>query len=118
MLTLSVVGDYPKHLHSHHLRLGVWPNCRTKRLPGVTLLQGPVRGRLYKFDISLTLEQMRLVVGAVMKRVMENADKLPSLVVESACFGHCGDLNLHLNVLARPKAILSARNVMVLLRWS
>ena len=24
--------------------------------------------------------------------------------MEPACFGHCGDLNLHLNILARPKA--------------
>ena len=66
--------------------------------------QGPVKGRLYKYDISLTLEQMRQVVGAVMKRVAENSERLSSLLVEPACFGHCGDLNLHLNILGRPKA--------------
>ena len=64
---------------------------------------GREKGRLYKYDISLTLQQMTEVVAAVVSRVAES-DRVPSLLVEPACFGHCGDLNLHLNVLARPRA--------------
>ncbi len=64
---------------------------------------GQGQGQLYKYDVSVTLAQMKEVVAAVVRRVERSSEKIPSLLVETACFGHCGDLNLHLNILARAK---------------
>ena len=62
-------------------------------------------GRLYKYDLSLTMPQMHEVVSALQDRLNEEKSyKFPSLNIEVCNFGHCGDLNLHLNILARPRA--------------
>lgn len=60
-------------------------------------------GRLYKYDLSLTMPQMQEVVSLLQRRIAtEKEDKFPFLDVQVCNFGHCGDLNLHLNILARP----------------
>eukprot|EP00606_Chrysophyceae_sp_TOSAG23-5_P000722 GSChrysophyteH2.ASY1.ANO1.293.1 assembled CDS len=71
----------------------------------VSLMQfgpGAGAGRLYKYDISLTLSQMDEIVALLREQLRSEGffseDSL--LNVSIANFGHCGDLNLHLNVLA------------------
>lgn len=60
-------------------------------------------GRLYKYDLSLTMPQMEEVVSILKGRTAaEKPQSFPSLHIEVCNFGHCGDLNLHLNILARP----------------
>ena len=61
-------------------------------------------GRLYKYDISLPLKEMHVVTEAVRQCISHlglNSDS-NGININIACFGHCGDLNLHLNILARP----------------
>ena len=77
---------------------------------------GAVKGRLLKYDVSLTLVEMNEVV-AELKNVLRakgyfvdgvistpcsDIGNKDSLRADFCCFGHGGDLNLHLNVLIQP----------------
>lgn len=65
-------------------------------------------GRLYKYDLSLTIPQMHEVVSLLQRRItVEKGANFPSLNIQVCTFGHCGDLNLHLNILARPSVPVS-----------
>ena len=49
-------------------------------------------GRLYKYDLSLTMPQMQEVVSLLQRRIAtEKEDKFPFLDVQVCNFGHCGD---------------------------
>lgn len=62
------------------------------------------QGKVYKYDVSLPLEHMYELVEVVERRMvdtgMKPALKQPGFVKAVCGYGHVGDCNLHLNVVA------------------